>query len=544
MRFGNKALLNLGILLGLYTMLWWGCAQVGTLTGGEKDTQAPQIDSLKSTPNYQTNFKEKTFEITFDEWLTLKDVYNQVVVSPPLKGGGRAEVSLRKKTVVVDLGEEDLRPDATYIINFGEAITDFTVGNAVKNLRFVFSTGDYIDSLEMTGTIVDAFTGKPVEKCLFMLYDNLSDTVVRKDIPFYFSKTDELGNFKLQNIKADTFKTFALLSTDPNYRYDQASEQIGFLDSFIVLHDSARINLQLRIFQENPRLILSKKEKGSFGFYKFLYNQTPYEAQLTYDSLGQDFIKALDKDTLKIWYNWQNDQSWKVYLQQDTTLDTLVIDTIGKASFFANAKLKSKGSRKGSKQKINPVQGIRLQFNYPLKSVDTTQFFLLADTTKTRVFPQIKIDSIDQRKLHIQYPWEAGLDYQLQAFPGALRDIYGLTIDSLEQDFIAQSADDFGIFTINLTQMDSTQQYLFQLLKGDKVLKEEITAGQSKYQFVYAGLGLGSDYVVRLIEDRIPNGRWDTGSYDEKRQPERLRVIPLQELRANFESEETISGKF
>ena len=116
----------------------WGCANVGTLTGGDKDETPPQLDTLNSTRNFQTNFPGRSFELTFDEWLTLNDVFNQVIVSPPLEF--RPEVSLKKKTVHFEFNDDEiLREDATYVINFGEAIEDFTEGNAAE-MRFVFST--------------------------------------------------------------------------------------------------------------------------------------------------------------------------------------------------------------------------------------------------------------------------------------------------------------------------------------------------------------------------------------------------------------------
>lgn len=534
---------RLRLLLVVYTMLWWACAQVVPLTGGDKDKDPPRLDSLKSTPNFQLNFQDKEFQLTFDEWIELKDVFNQVVVSPPLKGGN-PEVTLRKKTVTVNLGEEDLREDATYIVNFGEAVKDYTQGNVVPDLRFVFSTGDYIDSLELSGTVVDAFTGKPVEKCLFMLYDNLSDTVVRKDIPFYFSRTDDQGRFRLQNIKADTFKTFVLLSEDPNYIYDQSNEKIGFLDSFAVVTDSTKLNLKVRLFQENPRLKVKNKEKGTYGFYRIAYNQIPYEAEISQEDIGQRIVRQMEGDSIKLWYHWTSDESWRFFLRQDTLFDTLTIDTTGRAAFLATSQLRPQKPWPEQAEPINPTKRLSFAFRRPLQAIDTSRVFLLEDTLKTRVYPNLSIDSLDRRKLHLQYDWQPGLAYQFTLLPGALSDIYNLTSDTLTQQYMSQSADDFGIFTINLSQLDSLNQYVFYLLKKDRTVAERILLGESAYQFRFEGLGLGKDYSVRMVEDLLPNGRWDTGSYNEKRQPERVKSFSLQELRANFEAEENIVVEF
>ena len=194
------------------------CANPIAPTGGPRDETPPQLDTSQSTTNYQTNFEKQTIELTFDEWVNLNDVFNQVVVSPPLDN--RPEVRIKKKTILFEFAEEEvLRDSATYTINFGEAIKDLTEGNPADNLRFVFSTGDFIDSLSVQGRIVDARTGEPVEGVLFNMYDELQDTVVRTRRPFYFAKTNKEGQFRVENVKSDTFKLFALKDANLNYLF-------------------------------------------------------------------------------------------------------------------------------------------------------------------------------------------------------------------------------------------------------------------------------------------------------------------------------------
>ncbi|MEO0775285.1 MAG: Ig-like domain-containing protein [Bacteroidota bacterium] len=531
-----------GAALGVLLLLW-SCAQTSNLSGGPEDKTPPGIDSLKSTPNFQVRFEQQPIELTFDEWVVLKDVFNQVVISPPLQNG-KPEVSLRRKTVRVDFPpDEELRPNATYIINFGEAIRDLTADNIAPDLRFVFSTGDYIDSLQITGRIVDAYTNDPVEKALMMLYDNLADSVVRTEVPFYFNKTDSSGQFRLQNLRPDTFKTFALLSTDPNYLFDQTSEKIGFVDSLIVLNDSAKIDLRIRLFQQLAPLRLNRKEPRGYGYLPLVYNRPPWDATVELDRTDLRVVRLQEADTLKLWYHWMTDESWSIYTQQDTTSDTLLIDTTGRAAFMRAAKLRPQ-NRSVSQSNLNPFKGIKLRFNRPLNSWDTSQIYLLEDTLARRVKPQLRIDSTDQRQLHIQYQWRAETPYELNIYPGGLLDLFDRTLDTLTQTYLAKRPDDYGKFIINVVEVDSSQQYVFQLLKGEQLLSERILRDTSRFRFEYPGLDLGKDYTIRLIEDLIPNGRWDTGSYDERRQPERLSVYKLQELRANFEAEEELRPEF
>ncbi|MEZ4985296.1 MAG: Ig-like domain-containing protein [Saprospiraceae bacterium] len=171
-----------------------GCANPMAPVGGPKDEQPPRIDSLRSTPDMQTNFRPQTIELTFDEWLKLDQPNQKVVISPPIQG---YVVRLKGKTVIVDLGDKDtLRANVTYVVQFGDAVKDLTEGNAVKDLRYVFSTGPYIDSLTLGGKVVDAYTGEPQSGVLVMLYDNLADSVFRKERPFYFSKTGRTVCFR------------------------------------------------------------------------------------------------------------------------------------------------------------------------------------------------------------------------------------------------------------------------------------------------------------------------------------------------------------
>ena len=160
-----------GICLCILHGILFSCATPIAPDGGPKDETPPQVDSIGTTPNFQTNFQKQRIEITFDEWIKLDDVFNEVVVSPPLNK--RPQITTKGKTVRVDFDEEEvLREAATYTINFGEAVQDLTESNPAEDLRFVFSTGDFIDSLEISGTIKDVLTNEPVEGALFMLYDN------------------------------------------------------------------------------------------------------------------------------------------------------------------------------------------------------------------------------------------------------------------------------------------------------------------------------------------------------------------------------------
>jgi hypothetical protein len=220
------------ILPILFILGTTNCAKMGSLTGGTKDEDPPKV--LSSSPeNYSVLFNGKKIEINFDEFIQLDNVNQQLVVSPPL--GKKPVVKLKNKTLLIEL-EEDLRENTTYTLNFGGAIKDNNEGNPLTNFEFVFSTGDYLDSLSIGGTLLNAFDLKPSEEpVMVMLYDELSDSVVFRNIPIYVGKSEKTGSYRINNLKADTFKLFALKDVNNNFLFDQPNELIAFLDTTIII---------------------------------------------------------------------------------------------------------------------------------------------------------------------------------------------------------------------------------------------------------------------------------------------------------------------
>jgi hypothetical protein len=210
------------LLLPFWLML--SCAQQGILTGGEKDTRPPQIDStrLEQPPNRTVNFSSSRIIIPFDEYVVLHEVRKQVVITPLLPT--QPKIYVQGKKVVVDF-ESSLAPNTTYIINFGDAIRDITEGNKLSNYKYVFSTGSFLDSLQYTAYVYDAYTKKPVTGALVMLYQEAQDSVVKKQKPMYFAKTNAAGKCTIENIGEHSYKVFALVDGNDNYLWDQKDEK-------------------------------------------------------------------------------------------------------------------------------------------------------------------------------------------------------------------------------------------------------------------------------------------------------------------------------
>ncbi len=215
-----------------FPLIFGYCAKMGSITGGPKDEDPPEVVGSKPE-NYSTNFTGNRIEITFNEFISLNNVNQELIISPPLKG--KPDIRLRGKTIQINL-EGDYRENVTYTLNFGNSIEDVNERNILENFEFVFSTGNSLDSLSVEGAIVNSFNLQPSEDpFIIMVYDNLDDSIPMKEIPVYIGRSDKKGNFRINNMKADTFRIFALKDLNYNYIYDLPNEMIAFYDSLIYL---------------------------------------------------------------------------------------------------------------------------------------------------------------------------------------------------------------------------------------------------------------------------------------------------------------------
>lgn len=320
----------------LAACLFFACARQSAPTGGPKDTTPPAIDSTTSTPNFSTRFNKKRIQLTFNEWITLSDVQTQVVVSPPLITKRVPDVRLKGKTVIVEIPEaEVLRPNTTYTINFGTAVKDLHEGNVAQDLRFVFSTGDFIDSLSVRGNVVDAFTGEPVDNISLMLYDNPRDSVVRLEKPYYFARTSKDGQFIIQNVRSGDFKIVAIDDADQNLKWSGENERIGFSDSLIPVNDSTHKGLNIRLFNDHSGLKLLDKNAGRYGVVRLTYNAPPDTVKIRTETEGLRLLTEQNLDTLYIWYDQSADAAWQLLAGKDT----VSVRSLSREDFLKNHKL-------------------------------------------------------------------------------------------------------------------------------------------------------------------------------------------------------------
>lgn len=529
----NKTLLHIRFLY--FCLLIIGCASQGRPNGGPKDETPPQVVEGKSTPNYQTNFEQREINIEFDEFIKLKDVFKNVLISPPMLNF--PEITERGKKLRVKFDPiEIIREDVTYTFNFGNAITDYHEGNPLENYRFVFSTGDYIDSLEISGKITDFKTHQPLSGIPVILYDNLDDSIIYKERPFYFAKTDENGFYKISNIKKDSFQLFAIDDQNLNYYLDQDNESIAFLDSILVMTDSLFPSIDLALSIIDPPAKITDKIADPYG--KLTLALSKPLLNLDYKILDTvEHTATFDHDTLHIWYHNYPDSSIHINILNDSLRIKLKNYSLDTSKYIPQ--VISQTADKG--QGISPSLWQEITFNTPIVKFNKDSISLL-DTAMINIPIQIKKDSVDQRKIWVKAPWIENGIYELNILPNAIENFYGLQNDSISLSTIISEKAKFGNLYPSLINMDSSSQYIVYLNRNDNEIEHVLIKNQSSAKLSFENLKPGK-YKLIIINDKNNNYRWDHADYQTKTAAEAYAEIELPDLKANWDDESEIDIK-
>ena len=509
------------------------CASRATPSGGPRDEQPPRIVEEASTPNQQTQFSERRIVLEMDEWVKLEDAQTQVLVSPPLEQ--RPDIRLRGRQVIFEFDEEEvLRENATYTINFGNAIQDITEGNPLENFSFVFATGAQIDSLFIEGVVMDAYTGEPVEDVLVMVHESSEDSVIFTEKPFYASRTDEEGHFRIENMKEGDFKITAIKDENLNYTYESASEEIAFLDTLFTVSASPSPPIQLLISKEQSQLYLDRLDTSGWNTATVTYSRTPFEIAVSYDEEdGTLLYGKTDQNPITIWYYSQNRTQWRVYLTDtiENTRDTLLLRRDSDQSELPKLAKVNEVRNSG-----HPEDPFYICFDRPITQIDTGLVRLLMGRDSVEITPELEISDSIPGCIVLQNQWSPDSMYRLTLLPGALLSLSGVENDTLNEQIPIGNEERFGTVVLRLENLDSTKTYLVELMENDQARRTLYVTGASSRELQVEKMRPAT-YALRVTEDRNQNGRWDPGNYLEKIQPEPTRIAEIEPLRANWDVE-------
>ncbi len=540
MAFTHKTLFN--SLLWIALILFAGsCANPIAPEGGAKDLTPPKIDSTRSSTTATKNFVKNPIQFRFNEWVVMENMQTQMVVSPPLTYPPK--VALKGKTLVFNFDtREELKANTTYSINFGESIKDLTEGNPAKNLRYVFSTGEEIDSASLFSTVKNSFTKETVKEALVMLYDTNQDSVILKQKPDYFAKTSETGTFTIQNIRPGTYKVFALKDDNFNYLYDLDTELIGFTDTSVVIGKNEQKSIAaIEISKESkpPRLIEKKSDR--FGLVQCAFIGDPNLVNTEIQVSGQSYISEIDKDSLKIWYKPEPTTDWQVIFDNGLKKDTVFVKPGSAKEDKRRKNLKLLSQKAFFNKRITSSQTIQVDLTNPIVKIDTAKILVITDTSKQSFGKYFELKKEKPRALFLNGKWKDNVTYKMLMLPGSVTDLFGNTNDTIKADWKVLANKELGNISIHLNNLTDSKTYFVQLLSssGEVIVKYSIS-GKIKWE-TFIPNQLPGGYELVIVEDLNNNSKWDPVSLFPRRKAETIFRKKPEPLRPNWELDINIS---
>ena len=523
---------NLKYTFFLFLFIVVGCAKRGSITGGSKDTIAP-VMKVSFPKNFSKNFKGNEIKLVFDENIKLKNLNKQLIISPPMKYEPSILPTTPTKTITIKI-KDTLQPNTTYSFNFGQSIADNNEGNPLNQFKYVFSTGDYIDSLSLGGTIKSAYDKEVESFVSVMLYDvndNFKDSVVYNNNPRYVTNTlDSLKTFRFENLKAGKYLLVAMKDYNSNNKYNPKTDKIGFSKEFITIPNDTLYELEL--FKETLPFKTFKPSQASgnrlFLGYEGVANTAAARPKLILKNrteiLSHVITKFPKKDSLQIWY-------------KPIKVDSLTL-AVAKDKYEANFTFKIKDQKKDT-LKIAALQTGNLNFRERFTLESATPLIRVANSkinvinnAKAKVPFTTEYDEFNQ-KLYFDFKKEPLENYSFEILPGALTDFYEKSNDTLTYKLNTRSTSDYGNLTVAL---ENVKQFpvIIELTntKGD-VLTAEYTEKKTTIEFNLIEPAL---YTLRAIYDANKNKEWDSGNYLEKRQAEEVIYFSKEiDVRANWD---------
>ncbi|WP_040280497.1 Ig-like domain-containing protein [Psychroserpens damuponensis] len=512
------------------------CANRGTPSGGDKDVDAPVI--IKSLPeNMTTNFKGKEIKIYFDEYVKINNLQKQLIVSPPMDPEPTVTPLGTASKYVTIIINDTLADNTTYAFNFGQSIVDNNEENPYDYYRYVFSTGDYIDSLSVKGQILDAENRIPEEFVSVMLYEKDStytDSIVYKSKPKYITNTlDSLTTFSIDNIKPGTYKLVALKDDNGNFTFQQDKDKIGFYEGFITAPTDSLFTIKL--FKETLNFDAKKPRQAAgqkIGFgYEGDYKTMAIELL---DNKPEGFTTVITKDpkadTLYYWYKPKLAlDSTQFIVRNKTFIDTLKhrFRSIDKDSLTINML---------SPSTLGFNDDVQITGSIPFTKFNEKQIQIL-DRDSVIVPFKTTFNTIDNL-YSLQFEKQEKQQYNMTMLPGAIEDFFGNVNDTLK--FAAKTKLYSDYSNIRITLRNMTYPAIVQLITDKDEVKYEQFATEDRL-FDFRNLTPGN-YFLRVVFDTNGNQKWDSGNYLEQRQAERISYkTEIIEARANWDPVETFT---
>lgn len=558
----NTTLFLIYVLL-LYALIS-SCAKVSSPAGGPRDKEPPVV--VKSDPaDGSVNFRENRIEITFNEYIVLDRINEKFMVSPPM--AEMPKISIRRKNVIIEY-QDELRDSTTYTFYFQDAIRDLNENNAINNFQFVFSTGPFIDSLSVTGQVYNAFDLEVPENTLVLLYKQLEDSAVIKQLPDYITRVEPDGTFRTDNVGEGIYRLYALNDLDNSKNYNLPDEGFAFYETPIEVNPEknylpqskeppetveAREPAIVKAVPEGEYTLILFSPENRKRFLTSSARRLPYQLTFTLslppdsmrfefsipDTPGDSYLieKSREKDTITVWltdstlYNRQQIQAILNYPFTDSTgIDTYRTDTLS-LRFLQPRTARTTPRRtplrvipgiSGGQHK--PGQPITLRSETPLREPDTSKINLYEVLEKGRedVAYDLLKDSLNICRYFLKADLKEGTSYLLVAGEEAFTNIYGDYSDSTGVRFQVRTTESYGTLTLNTMGHEGSR--IIQLLnREENLISRRVMEEDGAVEFPLLDRGF---IRARAIFDLDGDGKWTTGDFKTGRQPEPVSYYP------------------
>lgn len=567
------------------------CASIRRPEGGPKDEEPPFFVSSNPAQG-SLNVNKQKLDLYFNENIKLDDAFNKVIVSPAQKSP--AAISANGKHVTVEL-KDSLLPNTTYTIDFGDAIKDLNEGNLLDGFTYAFATGDTIDTLRISGMVLEAKTLEPAQGMLVGIYSNLSDTAISTLPLERIARTNQYGQFTIYNVKEGDYRIFALNDLNRDFHWDRSEdvafydvtvspwvERIEVVDTLRAYNGSDSLSTRTGYAYYPNDILLSWFNEDYKPQYLTDYgrparNRITLKMNVRSDTLPDisiakgplegrkidDWALLRKNPTLDTLEYWINDSAVLTtdslflsvrYLKTDTaemlswTADTLRF-------FFRDPKPTKEEKKKKEQEEADSVapQPVFITFrpvtssshdvynplifeaSQPIASIDSLGYRLemAVDTLWEPVKAVFEVDSINPLlRRTINYKWKPEQKYRLLVDSAAVMGIYGQWNNAVKHEFTVRSLEEYSNLSFFIQGLDTLPAVVELLDKSDKPIATT-TVENGKAEFKY--LAPGTVYA-RLFIDKNENGKWDTGKLLDWTQPEEVYYFPKKlNLRKNWD---------
>jgi uncharacterized protein (DUF2141 family) len=502
-------------ILGIIILIVTTCARISSPGGGEEDLDPPVL--IRSIPeNGQINFREDKITLYFNEIVSTNQIESNLIITPTPKGSFRT----RNNRNLVELTFfEPFDDSTTYTFSFANTIQDVTARNPASDLTLSFSTGDYLDSLSISGQILNLYDQLPSENIIVSLFHADDSLNVLNGNAQYYTKTDTAGLYTFRNLPPNTYKVYAFEDKNGNNKADSDGELYGFYANEITLTENKRdIDFTIQRLSTKPLRLISSGQFGPYyqlNFNKSITSFTPISSD--------DFIYFQTADDQVRFYrtNQSYNDTTDYIFQATDSVGTIVIDTA--SIFFSESDIETDQLTQRitpDKTFLKPAENITLKFNKPiiLINYDSIQFSL--DSLNRFPFPEQTVSTsefnstISWPLVFQDYSKRPDQELTLTFKKGAFYSIDGDTNKTFTQTYSPALIDESALIS---GQVNGAYSNIIVQLLNNRTL--EVVDEQYSTSFSFDYLNAGS-YTIRVILDLNGNGQWDIGNITTNTPPE------------------------